>query len=81
LLREQDLLRDFKEEYRSDFRTTREKRIAASVERYLRGNAIRDRPGLCFVRSTIFFFARSILRDCSSAAHGPLHVSHLILGR
>ena len=65
----------------SDFSATREKRGRFPVECDLCCNGSRPSPGLFFARSTSFFRAHLIVRDCSTAARGSLHVSHLILGR
>ena len=80
LLRKQGLLRNFAKAG-SDFSATREKRVGSRVERDLCCNGSLGVPGLFFVRSTSFFRAHVIVRDCTTAARGPLHVSYLILGR
>jgi len=81
LLCEQNVLRDFKKEYRSVFSATREKRHWLGSEFDMRCNVEHDYAIQRFVRSTISPSARTIVRDSITAARGPLYVSHLILGR
>ena len=81
LLRQQNLLRDFAEEHGSGFTTAREKHVEFRVERDLCCNGCRRLSGLFFVRSTSFFRAHVMVRVRIAATRGPLHISHLILGR
>jgi hypothetical protein len=77
LLRQQNMLRDFKEN-RSGFSATRQKCSRIGVKRDLRCDANLDQTGVHFLRSTIFFFARLVVRDRRTTTRGSLHVSHLI---
>jgi hypothetical protein len=78
LLREQGLLRDFKEKDSASFAPC-EKRVWIRIE----FNSDRNHQCGCATPdagSTISVFAHDIVRFCSTAARGSLHVSHLIQG-